>query len=84
MPLEQQLKAQNLRPGWATIIDRLYELKAKLPCGVATRFGNGSWKMEVAFRTWEDHFTVWKNHEVVCRFTLDFKGDIQVDQPLCL
>jgi hypothetical protein len=78
MNLEAQLHKHNLRRGWATIMDRLYEQKTKLPCGASTRFGAGQWRMEVAFRTWEDHFTVWLEDQVISTFTLDFKGEIQV------
>lgn len=77
--LSQQLQKNQLRQSWVAIINRLYELKRKWPCGASTRFGPGTWKMECAFRTWEDHFTVWHGDKVVCSFTLDFRGEIAVE-----
>lgn len=82
-PLASELARHGLPKGWETIIDRLYAQKERYPCGAKTRFGGKAHMvMEVAFRTWEDHFTVWtggtwgEGGKVSHTFTLNFDGTI--------
>lgn len=82
--LKDQLAQLQLPTKWGAAIARLYELKEKWPCGAQTVMGDaaGRGRMEVDFRTWDDHFTVWEGEQVTHRFTRDkITGGITVEQP---
>jgi hypothetical protein len=83
--LKTELKIAELPPQWETIIQRLYNQKAKHPSGASTRFGGkAKMVMEVAFRTWEDHFTVWtggtwgEGGSITHTFILNHDGSIDL------
>lgn len=78
--LTEELEKSKLPRRWETIIERLYSLRSRWPSGARTGLsGKGSMHMEVAFRTWEDHFTVWKDDKVVCGFTINAIGTIALN-----
>jgi hypothetical protein len=79
--LIEKLENAGLPATWAGIINRLYNQKEKFPCGAAVNFGgNAKLRMEVAFRTWDDHFTVFRNEQVTHTFTLTAENTLTVEQ----